>query len=159
MSFFQQALGLIVITGICFAVAGIGSLFMTPALNGWFVTLQKPSWNPPNWLFAPVWTVLYLCMAIAAWLVWRQRGWAGATVPLTLFLVQLLLNGAWTGLFFGLRRPWIAFAEVVLLWCAILVTTFYFGRVMPIAGWLLAPYLTWVTFAAVLNVTLARMNS
>jgi len=154
----QQWLSLIVIIAVCFAVAGIGSLFMTPALNGWFTTLQKPTWNPPNWIFGPVWSLLYLCMAIAAWFVWRQRGWPGAAAPLTLFAVQLLLNGAWTGLFFGLRLPWVAFAEVMLLWCAILATALSFGRITPIAGWLLAPYLAWVTFAAVLNFTLARMN-
>mgnify|MGYP000393803397 CR=1 FL=1 len=77
---------------------------------------------PPNWVFGPVWSVLYLFMAIAAWLVWRQLGWPGAAVPLALFVVQLLLNGAWTGLFFGLHKPWVAFAEIILLWCAILAT-------------------------------------
>ncbi|HQR34946.1 MAG TPA: tryptophan-rich sensory protein [Blastocatellia bacterium] len=158
MSAIQQALGLLVITGICFAVAGIGSWFMPAALSGWFITLNKPSWNPPNWVFGPVWSMLYLFMAIAAWLVWRQLGWSGAVVPLALFAMQLLLNGAWTGLFFGLRKPWIAFAEIVLLWCAILATLFSFWRVKPLAGWMLVPYLLWVTFAAVLNLTLARMN-
>ena len=158
MSSIQQALGLIVITGICFAVAGIGSWFMPSALSGWFITLNKPSWNPPNWVFGPVWSVLYLFMAIAAWLVWRQLGWPGAAVPLALFVVQLLLNGAWTGLFFGLHKPWVAFAEIILLWCAILATLSSFWRVSPLAGWMLVPYLVWVTFAAALNLTLARMN-
>lgn len=159
MDSFRQGLGLIVIVGICFAVAGAGSWFMPSALSGWFALLQKPSWNPPNWVFGPVWSVLYICMAIAAWLVWRRDGWAGARVPLTLFAVQLLLNGAWTGLFFGLRLPWIAFAEIVLLWCAILATLLSFARISPLAGWLFVPYLAWVTFAAVLNFTLARLNS
>ncbi len=158
MSSFKQGLGLIVIASICFAVAGIGSSFMPLALSEWFITLNKPSWNPPNWIFGPVWSLLYLLMAVAAWLVWRQLGWRGAAVPLALFAVQLLLNGAWTGLFFGLRMPWIAFAEIVLLWCAILATLLSFWRVTPIAGWLMTPYLAWVTFAAVLNLTLARMN-
>ncbi len=158
MSWFKQALGLIVIASICFAIAGIGSSFMPSALSEWFPALNKPSWNPPDWIFGPVWSLLYLLMAVAAWLVWRQLGWRGAAVPLALFAVQLLLNGAWTGLFFGLRMPWIAFAEIVLLWCAIFATLLSFWRVTPIAGWLMVPYLAWVSFAAVLNLTLARMN-
>lgn len=158
MNSFRQTLGLMVIAAICLAVAGIGSSFMPSAPSEWFTTLNKPSWNPPNWVFGPVWSLLYLMMAVAAWLVWRQLGWRGAALPLALFAVQLLLNGAWTGMFFGLRRPWIAFAEIVLLWCAILATLLSFWRVTPVAGWLMIPYLAWVSFAAVLNLTLARMN-
>jgi translocator protein len=159
MNALRQGVGLLVIVALCFAVAAAGSWFMPAALNEWFVTLRKPSWNPPNWIFGPVWSALYLCMALAAWLVWRQRGWAGARRALTLFAVQLVLNGAWTGLFFGLCLPWLAFAEITLLWCAILATTLSFARTSPLAGWLFVPYLAWVTFAAVLNFTLARMNS
>lgn len=155
----SQLLWLIVIVGICFAVAGVGSWVMPSALNEWFTTLRKPAWNPPNWVFGPAWTVLYLFMGVAAWLVWRQRGWAESAAPLTLFAVQLLLNGAWTWLFFGLRLPWVAFAEILLLWGTILATVLSFSRVSPFAAWLLVPYLAWVTFAAVLNFTLARMNS
>jgi benzodiazapine receptor len=158
MSPLRQGLGLAVFIVICFAVAGVGSLLTTPALDGWYATLRKPSWNPPGWVFGPVWSLLYLSMAIAAWLVWRKYGVSGAAIPLALFAAQLVLNGAWSGLFFALHQPWLALAEIVLLWCAILATAISFGRIMPLAGWLLVPYLAWVTFAAMLNLTLARMN-
>jgi tryptophan-rich sensory protein len=159
MSAQRQWLGLMVLLGVCFAAAGIGSLLTNPALEGWYASLRKPSWNPPNWVFGPVWSMLYLSMAIAAWLVWRKQGLAGAAVPLALFAVQLILNCAWSGFFFALRSPWLAFAEILLLWGAILATIISFGRVMPVAGWLLLPYLAWVSFAAALNLTLARLNS
>ncbi|MEO6725227.1 MAG: TspO/MBR family protein [Blastocatellia bacterium] len=155
----RQWFGLAVFVAICFAVAGVGSLLTTPSLSGWYAALQKPPWNPPNWVFGPVWSALYLGMAIAGWLVWRERGWRAAAVPLALFALQLALNVTWSGLFFALHLPWVAFAEIVLLWCAILATMVSFGRVKPAAGWLLVPYLAWVAFAAVLNLTLARMNA
>jgi benzodiazapine receptor len=159
MDSFRPWLGLAGFIGLCFAAAGIGSLLTAPALSGWYELLRKPSWNPPGWVFGPVWTALYLSLAVAAWLVWRERGLSGAALPLTLFAAQLLLNAAWSGLFFALRLPWLAFAEIVLLWGAILATLLAFWRVTPIAGWLLVPYLAWVTFAAALNLTLAQMNS
>ena len=158
MSPLRQWLGLAVFIAICFTVARIGSLLTTPSLSGWYAGLQKPSWNPPSWVFGPVWSLLYLSMAIAGWLVWREHGGRGIAIPLVLFSVQLALNCAWSGLFFALRLPWIAFAEIVVLWCAILATLISFWRVLPLAGWLLAPYLAWVTFAAALNLTLAKMN-
>lgn len=143
----------------CFAAAGIGSAFTTSEIPGWYAGLNKPSWNPPSWVFGPVWTTLYLMMAVAGWLVWRRLGLAGAAVPLTFFAVQLVLNATWSYLFFGLHRPGAAFGEIVLLWLAIVATLVSFWRVQPLAGALLAPYLAWVTFAAVLNFTIWRMNS
>lgn len=127
-------------------------------MGDWYLTLNKPSWNPPGWVFGPVWTLLYTMMAIAAWLVWRKGGIAKQRRPLTLFAVQLLLNALWTPLFFGLHMLGVAFAEIILLWIAILATILAFRKVSPSAAWLLVPYLLWVTFAAILNATLWWMN-
>jgi translocator protein len=124
----------------------------------WYGALTKPAWNPPGWLFGPVWTALYTMMAVAAWLVWRQGGWARQRSPLLLFLTQLTLNALWTPLFFGAHWLGVAFADIVLLWLAIAATLASFRRVNRLAAWLLAPYLAWVGFAAVLNFTLWRMN-
>mgnify|MGYP000953551091 CR=1 FL=1 len=141
---------------LCFAAAAMGGWFMP---GEWYAKLNKPSWNPPAWVFGPVWTALYLMMAVAAWIVWRQGGWAKQRRPLRIFLVQLALNALWTPLFFGLQRPGLAFAEIVLLWLAIGATLAAFRPVSRTAAWLLVPYLAWVTFAAVLNFTLWRLNS
>ena len=124
----------------------------------WYATLRKPSWNPPNWIFGPVWTALYTIMAIAAWLVWKRGGFPGQRLALSLFLAQLLFNALWSPLFFGLRHPGLAFADIVLLWLALLGTVAAFWRARPIAGALLLPYLAWVTFASALNFALWRLN-
>ena len=140
---------------LCFAAAGAGSIFVP---GTWYQTLVKPPWTPPSWLFGPVWTVLYGMMAAAAWLVWKRYGVSGAGVPLAAFVAQLALNVAWSWLFFGLHRPGLAFAEIVLLWLAILATLVLFWNAERLAGVLLVPYLAWVSFAAVLNFALWRMN-
>jgi tryptophan-rich sensory protein len=158
MSIVQQVSGLAICLVVSFAVAGIGSLVTIPALTGWYAGLQKPEWTPPNWLFGPVWTVLYLAMAIAAWLVWRRVGLSGGIAPLGIFGVQLALNLIWTIIFFGSHDTGLAFIEVVLLWLAILTTIFAFRHVSIAAGWLLVPYLAWVTFAAALNFAVWRLN-
>ncbi|MFO7903477.1 MAG: TspO/MBR family protein [Planctomycetota bacterium] len=150
---------MIVFFVICFAAAGIGSAVTTPQIDGWYANLAKPSWNPPNWIFAPVWTALYLAMAVAAWLVWRQDGIAGAKVPLALFGIQLALNTLWSCIFFGLENPGLAFAEVLLLWAAIAVAMVTFWSRSKVAGALFVPYLAWVTFAALLNFTVWRLNT
>ena len=104
---------------LCFAAAALGGFFLP---GEWYAQLRKPSWNPPGWIFGPVWTALYTMMAVAAWLVWRRGGFAAQRVPLGLFLLQLLLNAAWSPLFFGLHHPALAFVEIVMLWLAILAT-------------------------------------
>jgi tryptophan-rich sensory protein len=139
----------------CFAAAALGGLFLP---GPWYASLNKPAWNPPAWVFGPVWTMLYTMMAVAAWLVWRQGGWKAQRRPLTLFLAQLVLNAAWTPLFFGLKNPGLAFAEIILLWLVIAATLVGFGRVSRAAACLLAPYLAWVSFAAALNFTVWRLN-
>ncbi len=141
---------------ICFAAAALGGLFPP---DDWYAELRKPEWNPPAWIFGPVWTALYLMMAVAAWLVWREGGWARRCRPLLIFLVQLGLNAAWSPLFFGWHRPGLAFVDIVLLWLAIIATLIAFRPVNRTAAWLLVPYLVWVTFAAVLNFRLWRLNS
>ena len=154
-----QWLGLIVFLVVCFAAAGIGGAVTTPKIGTWYATLVKPSWNPPNWIFGPVWSALYFCMAVAAWLVWRQDGFAGAKLPLALFGVQLALNVLWSCIFFGLEMPGFAFIEVLLLWLAIAATMVTFWQCSMVAGILFVPYLAWVSFASVSNFTIWRLNS
>lgn len=155
----RQAIALAVSVGICLGAAGNGSVLTTPSLHPWYAILRKPAWTPPNWLFGPVWTALYLCMAVAAWLVWRPAGFSSAGLPLTLFVIQLALSVVWSGIFFRLRLLGAAFLEVVLLWLFILSTAIAFWPVSRAASWLLVPYLTWVTYAAALNATIWRMSS
>jgi tryptophan-rich sensory protein/uncharacterized protein YbjT (DUF2867 family) len=141
---------------VCFAAASLGGVFMP---REWYAALKKPAWNPPGWIFGPVWTALYTMMAAAAWLVWQRGGFVSQRRPLTLFLAQLALNAAWTPLFFGLHLPGLAFAEILLLWLAIAATLTSFRGVSRAASWLLAPYLAWVSFATALNFALWRLNS
>lgn len=140
---------------LCFSAAALGGFFMP---GEWYASLKKPSWNPPGWIFGPVWTALYAMMAVAAWLVWRRGGLKAQRRPLTLFVVQLALNAAWTPLFFGLHWPGVAFVEIVFLWLALGATLVAFSRVSRFAACLLTPYLGWLSFAAVLNFTLWRLN-
>jgi tryptophan-rich sensory protein len=141
---------------LCFAASVTGVFVST---NGWYAELHKPAWNPPAWIFGPVWTLLYVLMAVAAWLVWREGGWTKQFRPLGLFLLQWLLNALWTPLFFGLHRSGLALAEIVALWLVLAATVAAFWRVRKVAGVLLVPYLAWVTFAAALNFTIWRLNA
>jgi tryptophan-rich sensory protein len=140
----------------CFLVAMTGSYFRP---GDWYEGLKKPTWRPPNRLFAPVWTVLYLMIAVSGWLVWREAGFAGAALPLAVYAVQLVLNAAWTPLFFGLRRPDLGFVDIVLVWLSIVATIVLFMPIHVGAALLLLPYLGWVTFAAALNFAVWRLNS
>lgn len=143
---------------LCFGVAALGSVFTSSAMPEWYMSLEKPAFNPPSWVFGPVWTLLYAMMAVAAWLVWREAGFHGATAALSMFFVQLALNLVWSGIFFGLREPGWAMLEILVLWSAIVVTMVLFLRHSSVAGWLMAPYLLWVSFAAVLNAAIWRLN-
>jgi benzodiazapine receptor len=151
----RRGLGLVGWLVLCFGAAAFGSLFLP---GEWYAQLRKPAWNPPNWIFGPVWTTLYTMMAVAAWLVWSRGGFAAQRLALGLFLLQLVLNAAWSALFFGLHNPGLAFGEIVLLWLAISGTLLAFRQAHPIAAALLLPYLAWVTFAAILNFTLWQLN-
>lgn len=141
-----------------FLAAGIGGLFTGPGVRDWYPALAKPAWTPPAWIFGPVWAMLYLCIAGAGFLAWRRAGFGGAKLAMVLFAVQLLLNAAWSWVFFGLRQPGWAFAEIVLLWAAILATTAALFRLSNWPGLLFVPYLLWVTFAAALNFAIWRAN-
>jgi tryptophan-rich sensory protein len=143
---------------VCVAAGAMGSAFTARAIPEWYAALQKPPWTPPDRVFGPVWSALYLMMGLAAWLVWRKAGWTGATTALALFCVQLVLNVLWSALFFGMRAPGAAFIEIVLLWVMIAATLVSFWKITPAAGALLAPYLLWVAFAAALNLAVWRMN-
>jgi len=158
MSVLRQLLGLILLVLVCFAVAGIGSFVTMPSIADWYTGLRKPGWTPPAWLFGPVWTVLYLSMAVAAWLVWRRAGLSRVAVPLAIFGMQLALNLVWSIIFFGQNNTGLALVDIVLLWPAIVATIFAFRNVSILAGWLLVPYLIWVTFAAALNLSIWSMN-
>jgi translocator protein len=141
-----------------FAAAAIGGIASGVGVREWYPTLQKPAWTPPSWLFGPVWSFLYLCIAVAGFLAWRKAGFAGARWALSWYAVQLVLNAAWSWVFFGLRQPGWAFAEIVVLWASIVVTTIALFRVTVPAGLLFLPYLAWVTFAMALNGSIWRMN-
>ena len=153
-----QAAGLAGWLLVTFAAAALGNWATMSSVGDWYQTLERPHLTPPDWVFGPVWTLLYLMMAVAAWLVWRQGGWSGARVPLLLFIVQLALNTVWSVLFFGLQSPKLALGEIVVLWLMIAATTWAFWKRSCTAGWLLVPYLAWVAFAAVLNLEFARLN-
>ena len=155
----HRIIALAVFVLICFAAAGLGSLVTASQIPNWYADLAKPSWTPPDWIFGPVWTLLYLTMAFSAWLVWRQAGFAGAKLPLALFAIQLALNSLWSVLFFGLQNPGAAAVEIVLLWAAILATLLAFWKRSNLAGALLVPYLAWVGFAGALNVAIWLMNA
>lgn len=142
-----------------FAAGLIGSWFTTPAIGDWYVNIERSSLTPPNWVFGPVWSLLYLLMGIAAWLVW-QRGLKNAVVKtaLVLFSVQLILNCLWSIFFFGWHQPGLALVDIVLLWISILLTIKYFAKISRIAAWLLIPYIMWVSFAAYLNYVIWTLN-
>jgi len=154
----SRILALVGFLAACFIVAGIGGMFTSAGMPDWYGSLQKPSFNPPAWVFGPVWTALYAMMAVAAWLVWREAGFDGATAALTLFFVQLALNLAWSGIFFGLRQPGWALVDIALLWLAIAATAVLFFRHSVWAGALMLPYLAWVSYAAALNYAIWRLN-
>ncbi len=140
---------------IPFLASIIGSLFTTSSVSTWYVELIKPSFNPPSWVFGPVWTTLYLLMGISLYLVWTTKFDRKA---FTVFGIQLFLNALWSVLFFGLRNPLLAFIEIILLWIAIIATIILFYRINKKAAYLLIPYILWVSFAAILNLSLYLLN-
>lgn len=146
---------LVLFVGLCLLTGFVGSMATQSSVDTWYATLNKPSWTPPNWLFAPVWTSLYLAMGVAAWLVWRR---GPARISLTLFFGQLALNLAWSFLFFGMRWPLGGLIDIALLWIAIAATLWAFRTSSTAAAWLMVPYLAWVSYASALNFALWRMN-
>lgn len=144
---------------ICQLAGIIGSFFTAPSITTWYMNLKKPAFNPPNWLFAPVWTTLFLLMGISLYIIWN-KGLEDEKVKLAviIFSIQLILNILWSFLFFGLKFPFLGFLEIILLWFAILVNIIKFYNISKTAGLLLVPYILWVSFAAILNFFIFRLN-
>ncbi|MBU0536441.1 MAG: tryptophan-rich sensory protein [Nanoarchaeota archaeon] len=134
----------------------IGSIFTTSSISSWYSKLTKPSFNPPNWIFGPVWTTLFVLMGISFYLVWTSG--KNIKLAVTIFIVQLVLNTLWSILFFGMQNPFAAFIELIFLWIAILATIIIFYRISPTAAYLLVPYLLWVSFAGILNYSIYSLN-
>lgn len=144
---------------ICQAAGFIGSFFTVPSIESWYATINKPSFNPPNWIFAPVWTTLFLLMGIALYRVWNKGiDTKYVKIAITIFGIQLLLNSLWSILFFGMESPLLGLIEIVFLWLAILFSIIYFSKVDKIAAYLLVPYIAWVSFAAILNAAIYMLN-
>ncbi len=136
----------------------IGSIFTASSVRTWYVDLIKPLWNPPSWIFGPVWTVLYALMGISAYIVWQERSTSHVRTALFVYGVQLALNILWSAIFFGFKNPQIAFFEILVLLCFIIITTILFWRINVWAGVMLVPYILWVVFASYLNYTIWRLN-
>lgn len=153
---------LIVFIALAELAGVIGSVFTTPSIPTWYASLIKPSFQPPAWVFGPVWTTLFALMVIAAYLVYMKGGeklWTKQKkVALALFSGQLILNILWSVIFFGWNNPGLAFVEIIALWLAILATIIAFAKVSKPAAWLLVPYILWVSFASVLNFAIFWLN-
>ncbi len=141
---------------VTLAVGLVAGMVSRP--DAWYSALSKPVWNPPAWIFAPVWILLYTLMGIAAGFIWQRRVISPSPLALSLYVIQLILNIIWPLIFFCMRNPGLAFGEICLLWISIVATIFIFWRIYLPAGFLLIPYLLWVSFAVVLNFTIWRMN-
>lgn len=136
----------------------LGSIFTSSSVNTWYLVINKPSWNPPSWLFAPVWTTLFIMMGVALYLVWSKKSDIKVKIALRIFAVQMILNILWSVFFFGMGNFWLAFGEIIVLWISILLTILSFNKINKTAAWLLVPYILWVTFASYLNFTIAGLN-
>ena len=154
----NKFLKLIISLVVVYTTAFFGSYFTFSSISGWYAHLIKPSFSPPNWIFGPVWTVLYLMMAISFYLIWEKNNLNKVCRPAKLFLMQLLLNFFWSLLFFGLHQPFLAFVDIFLLWIFILLTILEFKKRSKTAGYLLIPYLIWVSFASILNLSIVLLN-
>ncbi|HSC08546.1 MAG TPA: TspO/MBR family protein [Steroidobacteraceae bacterium] len=154
----SDLLGLAAFVALCFGAAALGGLVTAESVTTWYPTLNKPAFNPPDWVFGPAWTLLYLMIAVAGWRAWRASRTVGVRPAMALYAVQLALNVAWSFLFFGARSIGFALAEIVLLLTVIVINLVMFWRVDRLAGWLLVPYAAWVSFASILNFALWRLN-
>ncbi len=156
----NNTLKLIIAIAIPLAVGATSGFFTITGIESWYQTINKPSWNPPGSVFGPVWTTLYVLMGVALFLVWKSSGSDTLKrTAITLFAIQLILNFFWSFIFFDQQQPGWAFVEIITLWLFILLTIFSFARVSNTAAWLLVPYISWVSFAAILNYTIWKLNS
>jgi len=151
----STAMGLTLSLALTFLVGWFGSRF-SPGF--WYAELAKPAWTPPDYIFGPAWTLLYILMALSAWLVWKKVGFKRAKLPLLVYLLQLFLNAVWSFLFFGLQNTGLALLDIFLLWLAILVCIILFYQQHRLAAYLLVPYILWVSYAAALNFEIWRIN-
>ncbi|MFH1536086.1 MAG: TspO/MBR family protein [Patescibacteria group bacterium] len=145
---------------LCLGAGGVGSLFKASSIPTWYATLNKPFFSPPNWIFAPVWTTLYILMGISLYLVWIKKDPSTSLrteVP-TVFWIQLALNALWSIIFFGMKNPLLAFLDILILWIAIFLAIKAFSKINKLAGQLLWPYLAWVSFATILNLSIVILN-
>ena len=157
--FLKPLAKLVVIILLCLATGYLGSLFTRQSIPNWYADLQKPSFNPPDWIFAPVWTILYLMMAVSAFIILsKDLNNSKVKIAFIVFLIQLLLNGLWTPIFFGAHLIFVALIEIIILWLSIILTIVLFWKVSIPAALLLLPYILWVTFAAVLNAAIWLLN-
>jgi len=155
----SNTLKLIIAIAVCELAGVVGSLFTTPSITGWYTEIIKPDFNPPSWVFAPVWTALFALMGIATFLIWKRGlDHRDVKIALGIFVGQLALNIAWSIIFFGLHSPGGALLEIVFLWIAILATIVAFAKISKIAAWLLVPYILWVSFAGYLNYAIWMLN-
>jgi len=154
-----QVIPFIISLAITFTIGFVASLFTRPQIAGWYALLQKPSFNPPAWLFAPVWSTLYVLIAIAAYMVWQKRDLTPAyKTTATIYIIQLLLNFFWSIIFFGMHQILGALIIITLLWISIILNIIWFGKFSKLAAWLLVPYLLWVSFAGMLNLNIYLLN-
>jgi translocator protein len=152
----MDILKLIICILICQIIGFLGSLFNIKSIPSWYSKQKKPSFNPPSWIFGPVWTLLYLLMGISLYLVLISG--KATTIPIIIFSIQLFLNLIWTGIFFGMKKPLLAFIEIILLWASILLNILTFYPISKVASYLLIPYILWVSFASILNFSIYWLN-
>jgi benzodiazapine receptor len=154
VNFFKLVISLI----ICQLAGFIGSLFTAPAIPIWYASLKKPSFTPPSWLFSPVWIFLFVLMGLTLYILWKAYSKKEARIALLFFTLQLILNMLWSVIFFGLKSPMWAFIEILILWLAIFLTIWKSLKISKAAGYLLLPYIIWVSFAAILNYSIWKLN-
>lgn len=154
----NKTLKLVISIALPVVVGALSGFFTTTGVGSWYQTINKPSWNPPGWIFGPVWTTLYVLMGIALYQVWRSPGTKARNTALLFFAVQLILNFFWSFIFFNKQNIGGALMEIIVLWVFILLTIFAFARINKLAAWLLVPYISWVSFATILTYTIWKMN-
>ena len=155
----NNSIKLIIAIAIPVAVGAISGFFTATGVESWFQTITKPSWNPPSWIFAPVWTTLYIMMGVALFLVWKSDSSdILKKTAITLLTIQLVLNFFWSFIFFDQHQIGWALVEIIAMWIFILLTIFAFGNISKLAAWLLVPYISWVSFATILNYTIWKLN-
>lgn len=154
----RDVLALVGFVGICLLVSAIGGAVTANSVDTWYQAINKPRFNPPEWVFAPVWTALYILMAIAGWRIWRSHRYQARSIALFVYCIQLVLNLAWSFLFFGLQRIDLALIQIAILLLAIIFTAYLFWKIDRYAGAILIPYAVWVAFASTLNLEIWRLN-